>query len=120
MKKFKDLLPEKYWDNLENGKLVSEKWRVQTSSKCYDKNWNVHWTPDYYEDEKPSFVTLEDFLASLELKLTYKQYKDLEKMIKINEKDYCDYYSEGTTYNYEIDLKELLDYLTNECGYNFD
>ena len=38
----------------------------------------------------------------------------------INENDYFDYYSEGKTYNYEIDCKKLLDYLTDECGYNFD
>lgn len=42
MKNFKDLLPEKYWDNLENGKLVSEKWIVETSSKYYDEDWNSH------------------------------------------------------------------------------
>lgn len=120
MKNMRDLLPEKYWDNLVNGKLVSEKWRVETSSKSYDGNWNECWTPSYYEDENPNFVVLEDFLTSLEPEFTYKQYLGLEKMINIIEDDYWDYYSEGKTYNYEIDCKKLLDYLRDECGYNFD
>lgn len=120
MKNMRDLLLEKYCDNLENGKLVSEKWDIQTSSKSYDGDWNEFWTPSYYEDEKPSFVVLEEFLASLEPELTYKQYKGLEKMINIVEDDYYDYYSTGKICNYEIDFNELLDYLTDECGYNFD
>lgn len=120
MNNMRDLLPEKYWGNLVNGKLVSEKWRVETSSKSYDGNWNAHWTPSNYADEKPSFVALEYFLTSLKPEFIYAQYLGLEKMIHIVENDYWDYYSKGKTYNYEIDFNELLEYLTKECGYNFD
>lgn len=43
MKNMRDLLPEKYWDNVKDGKLVSDSWRVQTSSKYYDSHYNAHW-----------------------------------------------------------------------------
>lgn len=121
MKNMRDLLPEKYWDNVKDGKLVSEKWIVETSSKYYDEDRNSHWVLSYYADEKPEkFTVLQEFLTSLKPEFTYKQYLGLEKMINIDENDYFDYYSEGKTYNYEIDCKKLLDYLTDECGYNFD
>lgn len=121
MKNMRDLLPEKYWDNLENGKLVSEKWRVETSSKSYDGDWNECWTPSYYEDEKPEeFTVLQEFLTSLNPEFTYKQYLGLKNMINLVEDDYWDYYSSGQIYNYEIDCNKLLNYLTNVCGYNFD
>lgn len=121
MKNMRDLLPEKYWDNVKDGKLVSDSWRVQTSSKYYDGNWNAHWGINCCESEEPEeFTVLQEFLTSLKPEFTYKQYLGLEKMINIDENDYFDYYSEGKTYNYEIDCKKLLDYLTDECGYNFD
>ena len=121
MKNMRDLLPEKYWDNVKDGKLVSEKWRVETSSKSYDGDWNECWTPSYYEDEKPEeFTVLQEFLTSLKPEFTYKQYLGLKHMINLIEDDYWDYYSKGQIYNYEIDCNKLLEYLTNVCGYNFD
>lgn len=121
MKNMRDLLPEKYWDNVKDGKLVSDSWRIQTSSKRYDSHYNADWIADYYEDEKPEdFTVLQEFLISLKPELTYKQYLGLKNMINIVEDDYWDYYSKGQIYNYEIDCKKLLDYLINECGYNFD
>lgn len=121
MKNMRDLLPEKYWDNVKDEKLVSEKWRVETSSKSYDGDWNECWTPSYYEDEKPEeFTVLQEFLTSLNPEFTYKQYLGLKNMINLVEDDYLDYYSKGQIYNYEIDCNKLLNYLTNVCGYNFD
>ena len=121
MKNMRDLLPEKYWDNVKDGKLVSDSWRVQTSSKSYDGYWNECWTPSYYEDEKPEeFTVLQEFLTSLNPEFTYKQYLGLKNMINLVEDDYWDYYSKGQIYNYEIDCNKLLNYLTNVCGYNFD
>ena len=76
MKNMRDLLPEKYWDNLENGKLVSEKWRVETSSKYYDSHYNAHWGINCCESEEPEdFIVLQEFLTSLNPEFTYKQYK---------------------------------------------
>lgn len=117
----RDLLPEKYWGNLVNGKLVSEKWRVETSSKSYDGNWNAHWGINCCESEEPEeFTVLQEFLTSLKPEFTYKQYLGLKHMINLIEDDYWDYYSKGQIYNYEIDYNKLLEYLTNVCGYNFD
>lgn len=121
MKNMRDLLPEKYWGNLVNGKLVSEKWRVETSSKSYDGNWNAHWGINCCESEEPEeFTVLQEFLTSLKPEFTYKQYLGLKHMINLIEDDYWDYYSKGQIYNYEIDYNKLLEYLTNVCGYNFD
>ena len=92
MKNMRDLLPEKYWNNVKNGKLVSDSWRIQTSSNRYDSHYNADWIADYL---------------------------GLKNMINIVEDDYWDYYSKGQIYNYEIDYNKLLEYLKN-CGYNFD
>ena len=80
MKNMRDLLPEKYWDNVKDGKLVSEKWIVETSSKYYDEDWNSHWISSYYADEKPEeFTVLQEFLTSLNPEFTYKQYLGYKK-----------------------------------------
>lgn len=121
MKNMRDLLPEKYWDNVKDGKLVSDSWRVQTSSKYYDSHYNAHWGINCCESEEPEdFTVLQEFLTSLNPEFTYKQYLGLKNMINLIEDDYWDYYSKGQIYNYEIDCNKLLNYLTNVCGYNFD
>lgn len=121
MKNMRDLLPEKYWDNVKDRKLVSDSWRVQTSSKYYDSHYNAHWGINCCESEEPEeFTVLQEFLTSLKPEFTYKQYLGLKHMINLIEDDYWDYYSKGQIYNYEIDCNKLLEYLTNVCGYNFD